>query len=191
MALLCQAEPALKSPVLDKSNEENTACVINFDWAFRLHMATDLLGTGMRESTFSETKWQISIGHANSYSTQVVGSIIHRTGGHQSYLVLGYGSATLHSNTCLNAMRFQVFQHLRMLNVTRVGKSIQPVLNGKNDPGVTKMIFYRDSEWEQFDWQTGTKVAELTPPRKARLWVNVMGGQSREAKVIKGHEADR
>lgn len=31
MALLCQAEPALKSPGLDKSNEENIACVINLD----------------------------------------------------------------------------------------------------------------------------------------------------------------
>lgn len=130
MSLLYQAEPALKSPGLDKSNEENN--VINFDWAFRLHMATDLLGRGMRESMFSETKWWISVGRANSYSTQIIGSTIHRNGDHQSFLVPGYGSATLHSNTWLKATRLQVFQHLRMVNITRLGKSIQPALNGKN-----------------------------------------------------------
>lgn len=131
------------------------------------------------------------MGHIKCYSTQILGSKVHRSEGHLGCLVPNYKTATLHFYACLQAMRLAI-------PVSDDGKSYQTQEKHLANTEWKKWPWgYRDDFfwrcWVRVvsihdDWLTGTKAAQLIPPRKASLWISIMGGQSIKAKEMRSQD---
>lgn len=74
------------------------------------------------------------MGHIKCYSTQILGSKVHRSEGHLGCLVPNYKTATLHFYACLQAMRLAI-------PVSDDGKSYQ-----------TQEKHLGDTEWKKWPW---------------------------------------